>query len=245
MFRLDQFMRVCDDDVTLPDGRKVTVRTLSELESNARYDYGVAEALRVSEALKTKESEMYQLKVLPLYDATLETVQSLLAQGRIAELVREAGDLYRMDFIPAPDDATLSEEVEAMKQQEQFEKGIYESRTKHIVDGVTAYKNKLAELPKETLMREIELRAQQIYSSAYAQDAEMYYTVWCCTEINEKKVWKNPEEVKNLPGKLISFLYDKYKKVDEVDPWEITKSVTTGKTGGMGQDSPDQPVATG
>ncbi len=238
-------MRVCDDDVTLPDKRKITVRTLSELENNARHDYGVAESLRVSEALKRNDSALYKVKVLPLYDASLETIQGLVSQGRVMELAREANDLYRMDFVPVPDDATLAEEIETAQKQAQFERETYEARAKHILTGVEAYKAKLAELPKDALMREIELRAQQVYAFSYEQDAEMYYTIWCSTEIDGKKVWKNPKEVQNLPGQLITFLYDKYKNVDAVDPWEVTKSLSEGDVGGMGEKHSDQLVTTG
>lgn len=245
MFRLDQFMRVCLDDVALPDGRKITIRTLSELENNARHDYGVAEAMRVSEALKNHESDLYKVKILPLYDATLESIQNLVSQGRVMELVREANDLYPMDFVPIPDSPTLAEEVSAAEGQMKVESDTYTARAKHILNGVNSYKDKLAELPKDALMREIELRAQQVYSSSYQRDAEMYYTVWCSTEIGGKRVWKNPEEVQNLPGQLVTFLYDKYTEVDAVDPWEVTKSVPKGNVGGVGENRSDQPAIAG
>jgi hypothetical protein len=94
-------------------------------------------------------------------------------------------------------------------------------------------------------MHEIELRAQQVYSFAFSQDAEMYYTVWCSAEIDGQKVWKSPEDIKRLPGKLVTFLYDKYREVDAIDPWEVTKSVAQGHIVGVGENNSGQSATAG
>lgn len=229
-------MRVCQDDVPLPNGDKVTLRILSELEANARRDYGIAEAMRVSELLKNPESELYKVKVLPLKDASVESIINLLAQGRLDELVREANDLYRMDFIPPRDNASLQEDIETIQNQKRREDEVYAARAKHLLDGIASYKKTVSDLPREQLNREIEARAQQVYPAVYAKDAELYYTIWCATEVDGKKYFKNPSEVVNLPGSMVTYLSQAYAKVDAVDPWEVTKSLAEGDVGGVGKD---------
>jgi hypothetical protein len=245
VFRLDQFFRVCNDEVKLPDGRTITIRTLSDTETNGRHEYSVAEAMRVAELLRNPESELYRTKVLIMKDASLETVTSLLVQARIQELIREANDLYRLDFIPAPDNATLLEQVDNTLQQSKADDSVYQLRLQHVNKGVEAYREKLSKLSREVVDREAAARAQQFYAASYSEDALIYYTVWCSAELNGKRVWASPEEVRNLPRAIIDYLYAKYREVDQIDPWEVTKSLAAGSVGGVGEDRPDQPPAAG
>lgn len=233
-------MRVMDDDVTLPNGEKIILRVLSETETNTRRDYGIAEAVRVSNDLKNPESELYRTKVFPLRDATAESVVDVLVQGRITELVREANDLYRMDFIVPPDNATLLEEVDTALSQKTREDEVYAARAKHLLDGIKTYREKALALPRDLLNREIEIRAQQVYAELAAQDAELYYTLWCAAESGEKKRWKSVNEVKKLPPVVVSFLAEKYKVLDKIDPWEITKSISQGDVGRVDENDSTQ-----
>jgi hypothetical protein len=234
VFRLDQFMRVCKDNVLLPDGREVTVRTLSETETNGRHDYAVAEAVRISVDVKNPESTLYKNKIAPLLDAPVEAIADLLSRARAQELVREAMDLYPMDFVVAPENATLSEDIETVQRQKSVEDTVYQFRIDHLTNGLKTYREAISKLSKETLSREIELRAQQVYTAAFSEDASMYYTVWCSTEIGNKRVWSTPAEVQNLPPALVTYLYKQYREVDAVDPWEVTKSLSTGDANGVG-----------
>lgn len=232
-------MRVCKDDVPLPDGRKITVRTLSETETNGRHDYAVAEAVRISIDVKNPESTLYKNKIAPLLDAPLATITDMLARARAQELVREALDLYPMDFVVTPDDATLAEDIETVQKQKAVEDTVYQFRIDHLTNGLKTYREAISGLSKEVLSREIELRAQQVYTASFSEDAAMYYTVWCSTEIGTKRVWSTPAEVQNLPPALVTYLYKQYQEVDVVDPWEVTKSLSAGNANGVGQINSD------
>ena len=56
MFRLDQFFRVCDDDVKMPDGKSITMRVLSDIEMNGRLPYRDWETDRKSTRLNSSHS---------------------------------------------------------------------------------------------------------------------------------------------------------------------------------------------
>ncbi len=236
MIKLDEFLRV-SQEVELPSGEKVTLRVLSDLEMNARRDYALNEVVRVSNQLKDPESDLYKTKIAPLGDSSMESLIDLMAQGRMYELEREARELYKIDFAPAPDEPTLLEEVATENKQSSIEMQVYKDRTKYIVEGLAAYRAKVAELPKETMMKELHARAIQAYSYSTSQDAEVYYTVWCATENNGKKHWKSVDHVHQLPMKVIDHIYMLYKGLDSIDPWEITKSVPQRETGGVGEDA--------
>ena len=235
--RLDDFLRV-SKDVDLPNGEIVTVRVLSDLELNARRDYALSESIRITEQLKNPDSELYKTKIAPLVDAGAQSLIDVLAEARRMELAREAMDVYRMDFFPYPENATEQEQVDARMKQAEHEKEVRTLRTEYIIKGEAAYRLRMEELPFEALVKETQSRAVQVYSSSVANDAEIYYTVWCATEVGSHKKWHAPEEIKQLPAKVINFLYAAYREVDASDPWALTKSESAGEPAGVGEDDP-------
>jgi len=236
MFRLDEFFRA-NRDIELPNGEIVTQRVLSDFEMNAKRDYALSEATRVSDALKNPESDLYKTKILPLEDTALETLIDLMAQGRMYELEREARDLYRLDFVPTPDEATLIEEIDTGKKQTEIELKVYADRAKHVLGGINAYRQKVSELPRETLLKELHTRAIQSFTYAMSQDSDVYYTVWCSIESDGKKHWKTVDDIHQMPMPVIDRLYKLYKEMDSIDPWEITKSESAGVAGGVDKDA--------
>lgn len=236
--RLDEFMRI-QKDVELPNGEIVTVRVLSDLELNARRDYALSESVRVTEALKNPDSDLYHTKIAPLVDAGKDSLIDVLAEARRMEIARDAMDLYRIDFFPYPDNATEQEMVEARIRQSAHEQEVQKQRTEYIIKGEAAYREKMNALPFETLVKETQSRAVQVYSASVASDSEIYYTIWCSVEVGGHKKWHTPEEVKQLPSKVIDFLYKAYREVDALDPWALTKSEFTGEPVGVGEVSPN------
>jgi hypothetical protein len=234
---LDEFFRV-SEQIDLPDGTKATMRVLSDIELNMRRDYALSEVMKVAEQLKDTNSDLYKTKIEPLSNSTLESLLELMSQGRMIELRREAEELYRVDFVPTPDNATLEEEIKTEEKQESVDVRVYKDRTKYVVDGITTYRNKVSELPRDTMLKELHQRAIQAYSYSASLDAEVYYTVWCATETEKgAKHWKTVDHVRQLPSKVIDVLYTKYKGLDAIDPWAITKSQSKGETDRVGADS--------
>jgi hypothetical protein len=233
MFRLDEFFRVCDDNVELPSGEKVSVRVLSDVEIQARAEYAISEQLKVSDLLRDPTSEMYRLKILPLLDATDEGLVDTLAEVRRVDLAREANETIPMDFFPYPDDATEDEKLDTLRRQREHESNVYSTRARYIVDNEMAYRKKVAELPRETLVMNAKSVASRLYVIKAQIDAELYYTVATAfSTLDGKKRW-TIEQVKNLPGKVLDFLMSKYQEIDRTDPWELTKSLAAGNAGGV------------
>jgi len=227
MFQLDEFLRA-SREVELPNGITITMRVLSDLEMNARRDYAMSEAMRVSDELKNSDTEAYKTKILPFKDSSRESILNLLSEGRVAELRREVETLYPINFVPSPDDATLSDEIDTEKRQSEHEAQVYKDRLEYIVKGIDAFRKKMDELSPDVLFGEVKARAIQVYPYVASQDAEFYYTIWCSVEKDGKKYWKNVDSVRKLPKIVIDKLGDLYKELDSQNPWELTKSVSEG-----------------
>lgn len=232
--RLDEFMRV-STDIDLPDKTKATMRVLSDIEMNARRDYTLEASIRIAEQLKNPETELYWLKIRPVEDFTLDSLLGIVSEDRVQELIREAKDVYRVDFFPEPERAADKELVENRVAQGKHEKEVAEAQAKHVLTGLTAYRQKFTELPRETQVKEVQARAVWVYAASSAQDAEVYYTLWCAIERDGTKVWKSPEDVMKLDRRIITKLYQQYKGLDSIDPWEITKSISKGSSDRMGK----------
>ena len=232
--RLDDFMRV-STEIDLPDQSKATLRVLSDIELNARRNYALAESVKITEQLKNPESELYGLKIKPVEDFTLDSLLGIVSEDRVQELIREAKDFYRVDFKPEPERPSDKELVENRVEQAKHEKEVAEAQAKHVLTGLTDYRQKFNELPRETQIKEVQSRAVWVYAASSAQDAEVYYTLWCAVERDGEKVWESPEEVMKLDRRVITKLYQQYKELDAIDPWAITKSLTERTSDRMGE----------
>ena len=221
--RLDDFMRVCTD-IELPDGKPATMRVLSDIELNARRDYALEVSVRITEQLKDPNSELHRLKIKPVEDFTLDSLLGIVSEDKVSELVREAKDVFRVDFFPEPEKPSEKEVIETRSNQAKHEREIAEAQSKHVLTGLQTYRDKFIALDRATQVKEVQARAVWVYAASSAQDAEVYYTVWCAVERDGGKVWKSPEDVQKLDRRIIDRLYKEYKELDAIDPWALTKS---------------------
>jgi len=225
MFRLDQFFRVCDDDVKMPDGKSITMRVLSDIEMNGRQSYSLAKMTEVTKELRSPESDLYQQKIAPLAEASRDSLVDTVVQSRRWELIREANELFRYDILPYPENATELEKIEVETNQDKHETNVAETRLKYVVDNEKAFRDRLESLDLDVLIKTAQERAIQSYAISSGIDAETYYTLWCACEVADKHYFASPDSVAKLNPKVITFLAKTYKGLDSIDPWELTKSV--------------------
>jgi len=233
MFQLDKFLRVYQE-VELPDHEKVIVRVLSDLEMNARGDYAVSEQVRMTQRLKNPESEEYKTKISALEEMSDEQLRDLSARSKYPEYVREASEvLYRIEFYPYPDDATDKDKVDTELRQKAHEEDVYGKRVRHITDRDKAYREKIESLSRESLLKMAQEQAAQLHILTASINAETYFTISRAFETVDRKQRWTIDQVKELPSKVIDGLIRFYKEVDSIDPWELTKSVSPGDSGGV------------
>lgn len=238
MFRLDEFFRVMDEvdlpaSPAYPKGERAMVRVLSDVEIQSRSEYVISEQLKVSDQLRDANSAFYILKIAPLDAASDEVLIETLAEVYRVNLMRDSGEMFRLDFYPYPDKATPEEKIETLRRQEIHEREVYAARLKYVADGERAYREKLAGLNHDILLVNAKTAASQVYIFKAQVDAELWFTIaHAYSTLDGKQRW-TLEQVKNLPGRVLNLLIKKYREVDAVDPWELTKSLATGNTGGM------------
>ena len=212
--RLDDLFRVVDD-FTLPGGRVVAIRVLSDSELKIRDD----EASRVSAAVAREfanvKSKTYKSVVLPLeQEADDDTVRSLLVSIRATEHHLEAVAMFPLDVIPLPDDASKEEIVEVEDARENDVKLVEEARTEHTKKRVEAYRESLEELDREALIKRLRPAMSVPYSMAARQQAFVDWTIHLSTE----KVF-SIGDIEQMNPKVKDALYVKYREVDDVDPF--------------------------
>ena len=152
MFRLDQFFRVCDDDVKMPDGKSITMRVLSDIEMNGRQSYSLAKMTEVTKELRNPESDLHQQKIAPLSEVPRESLIETIVQSRRWELIREANELFRYDILPYPENATDLEKIEVENAQAKHEANVAKTRLKYVVDNEKVFRDRL-----ETLGHRVDL----------------------------------------------------------------------------------------
>src|SRR3989304_3383063 len=76
-FDIDKFFRVSKPE-TLPDGTAVSVRVLGDVELKARESHSLGVVARMTEALKDPTTTEYQNKIIPLNEATDESIINTL-----------------------------------------------------------------------------------------------------------------------------------------------------------------------
>lgn len=246
-FRLDEFLRVSKDvGFPKPDGttEKVTVKVLSDLAMNAKQEYITAARTKMTMALRDPQSEEYQKKLSSLEASTRQELTSLLLQSFQTELTRQAQDLFRVDFLPLPDDPaappTPEEVTENRIRQKEHEDSIYAARAKYVIDGLTRQSEKYDGMSDEALLKEVRAQSSNLFSTLAGMDADNIYTIYAACRVDGKPKW-SLDEVRELPERVINKLLAVYQEVDSVDPWELTKSLSERKPVRVGKNSKSRP----
>jgi len=234
---LDDFFRV-NAEVELPARKgkakeKLIVRTLSDSEIQERAEYALSEQARMSNALRDVNSDMYHAKISILVDATTEALIDTIAEVRRVDASREAQEMYAIDFYPYPDDASMEEKLETLERQKKHEESIYTARAQYIVNQEGSLRKRLVELPREVILDNAKVSVSKIYLIKAATEAELWFTIAHAYETLDGKQRWSMDEVKKLSGRIVDRLAAEYRKVDAIDPWELTKSVPEGSSSGV------------
>lgn len=235
MFRLDEFFRV-SKDVELPDGKVVTVRVLSDIDTQARSDYALSEQAKMVELLKDSTSDVYKTRIAILGDSATESLIDIVCDIKRMDYVREAYDLHRTDFYVFPDNATDEEKVNVLQRQAQHEREVREAQTNYVINAENNLRAKLEKMEHASLVEMAKSAAVNTYGVRARLLADRHWVIANAFEVDGKPVW-TIDSVKELPGKVQDFLVAQYQEVDSIDPWELTKSLS--QRAAVGMDSVD------
>lgn len=233
---LDEFFRV-NTEVELPARKgkkeKIIVRTLSDVEMQARSDYALSEQARVYAETQNPESDIYKANIAPLEQASDEILINAMADILRVDSIREANELFRIDFYPYPDNATDEEKRETLDRQKKHEEDIYGQRLRLVASREESARKHWADLSHDVLLKNARAAVTRLYPFKASVEAELYFTISrACETLDGNPKW-TIEQVKKLSGKMVDSLMAKYREVDAIDPWELTKSQPQGNVGGV------------
>src|SRR3972149_1540526 len=232
-FSIDKFFRV-SQPANLPDETEVTVRVLSDIELKARESHSLGVVARTTESLKDPTTTEYQNKIVPLNEATDESIINTLVASWKEEWLREVGEAIRVNFYPYPENATDAEKVDVDRRQKEHEVTVFGERLKHIMGREKQFRDKAESWTRDALAANVRQRAITLYAMDAGLQEQIYWTVWRSVEKDGKPYWKSVDEVKKLPSFVIDRLMMDYREVDAQDPWALTKSEHARETDGVG-----------
>lgn len=223
-------------DKTLPNGKTVRVRALSDVERRTCDMEALALSARLARALGDKESREYQAYILPtLLEGSDERKRDAIVAYRSLTAVRESNRTVQSRYIPFPDNATDEERREVIDKRQAESLAVLERRaaeTKRLIDET---RQQIAEMIGETLDAKLEREAKNAISSGLYSDEFVRHTIYHACEFDggAARFFASVEAVRSLPVAILNFLWDAYNEVDSIDPFLLASpSVTESSTAG-------------
>lgn len=227
-FLLDDLCRPYEI-VTLPNGKNVRVRALSDAELRARD----LEATRVSavmmERLRDPNSREYQSIVLPVLQGDAAVMRQALLAYRSVEAAREVQIEIQPEFIPFPDNASEEEKREVMLRREAQNKEIAEKRAARIAALVEKEKAALSEMDEDKLRDLVSRRSVNGVSDSIWSDEFVIQTIYLSCEVEDGsgRYFVSPDQARGLPRTVRSLLWNKYAEADRIDPFSFASPSPT------------------
>lgn len=220
-FTLDDFYRVCTE-VALPNKKTVTVRTLSDGETQLRERACTQALAKKTRELKDQKSDVYAEVISPYLatddrDSLLQSLTSL-KRGEFLSVRRETS---RPEIVVIPDGATPEEQAEALERREKA----YEAWEQEAQAGVDADVAALLKRAEKWSVEDIrkELVASMIVTQgriAYLDELEARTLQYACY-MNGKPMFKSREDVDKITVEVKRVLLEAYQEVYGVDPWAL------------------------
>lgn len=217
---LDDLCHVCEV-VTLPNGRKIRVRAMSDVDRRECELEAMSIAARLVKLLRDDASREYQAILLPQIQGGLERIKSSLAAYRDLSAVREAAREILPEYIPFPDNAQDDEKRDVLLKRTEHLKSINERRIALRKQKVEEFKKSLEAMDEESLTKLFHKNAADGVADSVYMDEYVRYLLYLTCEIEDgtKRFFKSVDEVRSLNPAVRDFLYGEYLKVDSADPF--------------------------
>lgn len=232
---VDRFLRV---STKVGD---ITVRALSDLDVRERDRVAMEVSREEADVLRDESSEQYKELIAPLGEMTKEEMRAALVALQSRQFGREVDAELPFDHIPFPDDATLKERHEVLRQREEHEEKVRRERLKVVANRIAKYENKIQSWEAGVLRNTLLERAAMSYALAKYAEIYQYMTlVLSCFEANGKRQFRSWKDVPKTSSKALERLFEAYRKVDSVDPWTLEKNSLTGPIQGLSEPESSQ-----
>lgn len=225
---LDRLCRTAKQ-VTLPNKAEVRVRTLSDVERRDCELHALRESALLVEKLRAQDSKEYQAILLPVRQGGADRIRDSLVAYRRVVFAREVGRDLPMQFIPFPDNAGDEERREVILKRDQAFKDLTERRAKRVDELIEAYRQSLTDKSESDLMALFDRQAADGNANGLYQDEVVRSTVYYATETPDgsKRYFTDLDEVRGLPTRVLTFLYEQYLEADSADPFLLPSPSAT------------------
>ncbi len=225
---LDDLCHVCEV-VTLPNGRKVRVRAMSDVDRRECELEAMSTAARLVKLLRDETSREYQAILLPQIQGGVEKIKASLIAYRDLAAVREAAREILPEYIPFPDNAQDDEKRDVLLQRAEHLRKINERRIELREQKVADFRKSLETMDDESLTKLFHKNAADGVADSLYMDEYVRHLLYmtCETEDGTKRFFKSVEEVRSLNPAVRDFLYGEYLKVDSADPFLLQSPSAT------------------
>lgn len=209
----------------------ITVRALSDSDTQLRRRVALEESAAVREELTDTESARHKELVSgPIAEATDDEMREAIIRFAASDAEREAAEAFPFRFVPFPDGASLEERHEVLKKREESEAAVMAERLGYVSNRTARLHEKAKGWDTDVLGRELARRIIESWVwAAYGETFQYQTLVLACFRDGEP-VFSSWRDVAQFSEKLVAKLFEAYREVDDVDPWELEKNVLTEPT---------------
>lgn len=226
-FKLDDLYNT-EAEVVLPDGKAITVRTLTDAEILVRELEAIKAASAVEVIMRDKDSQEYKDLIEPLQQLDGESMIAIIVAVAETTMREEVQRAYPFRYIPFPDDATEEEKRDVMVRREEHEARMRQERSAELSKRLAARREELRELDEEALKKRTETAL--IGTEAFSRRIDEFYcqTVYMSSRLNGKPVFtleavRNHGKSNGLNETVFKKILEVYGQCDTADPWVLQK----------------------
>lgn len=223
-YTLDRFYRV-QDEVKLPDGKMIYLRSLSDGEMGIRRKAATLAARACREELRDENGAAFRDFIAPITDADDEDLVQVIVSLSQNDFAREAVESNPRQHIPYPDDADLEERLKVDENRDAQWKSVREARTAHIEGRSEAYEERVRNSwsREQRVAKAEELQKTNQAMAAYLIEDELQLIFLGCFKDKKRKrlYFKSAAVIESLDARVKIRLRDELNALNRVDIFTI------------------------
>lgn len=223
-YTLDRFYRV-QDEVGLPDGKTIHLRSLSDGEMGIRRKAAMLAARACREELRDENGAAFRDFIAPIADADEEDLIQTIVSLSQSDFAREAVESHPRRHIPYPDDADLEERLAVDEKRDAHWKSVREARTAHVEGRSKAYEERVRNdwSREQRVAKAGELQKTNQAMAAYLKEDELQLILLGCFKDKKRKqlYFKSAAVIEKLDARVKIRLRDELNALNQVDIFTI------------------------
>jgi len=226
-FKLDDLYNT-EAEFTLPDGKVISVRILTDAEVTMRDLEAVKAASAVEVELRDEETDRYKDTMGPLQPLGQDSLVAVVMAVASATMREEVQRDHPFRYIPFPDDASEEEKRETVERREEHEAKVRQRRSEELSKRLSERHDELEVLEEDVLLKRAE--GALISTEAFNRRIDEFYcqTIYMSCRLDGKPAFdldaiRKHGNSDGLNETVFRRLTDVYSEIDTADPWVLQK----------------------